>query len=67
MWIFWSVLVLLVIAMFLFVWFGLFNVAASVQHSDFTLSLISIVRDRSIAMRAKAPQPVPPLMTSVLY
>jgi hypothetical protein len=41
--------------MFLFVWFGLFNVAATVQHSDFTLSLISIVRDRSIAVRAKAP------------
>jgi mono/diheme cytochrome c family protein len=59
--IFTTILILLVIAIVGFVWFGVFNVAATEQHSDFTLSLIAIVRDRSIAMRATAPQPPPTL------
>lgn len=38
-----------------FVWFGIFNVAATEQHSELTLWLISVVRDRSIAVHATSP------------
>jgi mono/diheme cytochrome c family protein len=53
--------VLLVVGIFVVVWFGLYNVAATARHSDFTLSLITIVRDRSIATRADAPPSMPSL------
>ena len=55
-------LVLLLVGAFVLVWFGAFNVAATQQHSDLTLWLISLVRDRSIAMRATASPPEPSLM-----
>ena len=45
----------LLIGGFVFIWFGIFNVAATEQHSDLTLWLISVVRDRSIAVRATSP------------
>lgn len=45
----------LLIGGFVFIWFGIFNVAATEQHSDLTLWLISFVRDRSIAVRATNP------------
>jgi len=53
-------LALILIGMFLiggfvFIWFGVFNVAATEQHSELTLWLISVVRDRSIAERATSP------------
>jgi mono/diheme cytochrome c family protein len=54
------VLILLIVG-FYFVWFGAFNVAATEQHSDLTLWAISVVRDRSIAVRATASPPEPPL------
>ena len=57
-----TVLVLLVLGLFLFVWLGVFNVAATEKHSKLTLQLISIVRDRSIAVRAIA-IPVAPTLT----
>jgi mono/diheme cytochrome c family protein len=57
-----ALLVLLVIASFLFIWFGLFNVAATAQHSDVTLALISMARNRSIAIHATAPQSMPSLI-----
>jgi mono/diheme cytochrome c family protein len=56
-----TVLVLLVLVLFLFVWLGVFNVAATEKHSKLTLKLISIVRDRSIAVRAVAISGAPPL------
>ena len=56
-----TVLVLLVLGLFLFVWLGVFNVAATEKHSKLTLKLISIVRDRSIAVRAIAVPAAPPL------
>ena len=56
------VLVLLLVGVFVFVWFGAFNVAATEKHSDLTLWLISLVRDRSIAMRATASPPEPSLV-----
>ena len=42
-----TVLVLLILGVFLFVWLGVFNVAATEKHSKLTLRLISLVRDRS--------------------
>lgn len=56
-----TLVVLLVIGIFLFVWFGFFNVAATEQHSDVTLALISIIRDRSITMRTRIPDSMPSL------
>jgi mono/diheme cytochrome c family protein len=56
------VLVLFLFVGFFFVWFGAFNVAATEQHSELTLWLISLVRDRSIAMRATA-SPTEPALT----
>jgi mono/diheme cytochrome c family protein len=55
-------LVLLLVGVFVFVWFGAFNVAATEKHSDLTLWLISLVRDRSIAVRATASPPEPSLV-----
>jgi mono/diheme cytochrome c family protein len=55
------VLILLIVGGFCFVWFGAFNVAAMEQHSNLTLWAISVVRDRSIAVRATTSQPEPPL------
>ena len=46
---------MLLIGGFVFIWFGVFNVAATEQHSELTLWLISVVRDRSIAERATSP------------
>jgi len=54
-------LVLLLVGAFAFVWFGAFNVAATEKHSNVTLWLISLVRDRSIVMRAIASPPEPSL------
>src|SRR5206468_10982286 len=56
-----TVHVLLVLGVFLFVWLGVFNVAATEKHSKLTLQLISLVRDRSIAVRAIALPAAPPL------
>jgi mono/diheme cytochrome c family protein len=57
-----TLLVLLLIGVLLLIWFGAFNVAATEQHSDLTLWLISFVRDRSIAVRASASQSIPSLI-----
>jgi mono/diheme cytochrome c family protein len=43
------------------VWFGVFNVAATEQHGKLALWVISVVRDRSIAVRATASPPEPSL------
>jgi mono/diheme cytochrome c family protein len=61
-----TVLVLLLIGALLFIWFGAFNVSATERHNDLTLWLISFVRDRSIAVRASAPQPMPSLINPEL-
>ncbi len=37
----------------LFIWLGIFNVAATEKHWDATTSLLEIVRDRSISTRSK--------------
>src|SRR5438309_5514697 len=54
-------LVLFLFVSFFVVWFGDFNVAATEQHSKLALWVISIVRDRSIAVRAAASPPEPSL------
>src|SRR2546427_12548652 len=54
-------LVLFLFVSFFVVWFGAFNVAATEQHSKLALWVISIVRDRSIAVRAAASPPEPSL------
>lgn len=40
------------VAGFIFVWFGVFNIAANNKHWDITTYFLALVRDRSIAMRA---------------
>lgn len=55
------VLVLFLFVGFFVVWFGAFNIAATEQHDKLTLWVISVVRDRSIAVRATASPPEPPL------
>jgi mono/diheme cytochrome c family protein len=61
-----TLVVVLVIGIFLFVWFGFFNVAATEQHSDVTLALISIIRDRSISMRTRVSDSTPSLADAEL-
>ena len=42
----------ILITVFLFIWFGLYNVAANDKHYALTLKLLELVRNRSITMRA---------------
>jgi mono/diheme cytochrome c family protein len=55
----------LVASMFVFVYAGIFNVAADAPHSGFTYTVMETVRSRSIATRAKGVQP-PPLDDAAL-
>lgn len=48
-----SLAVVAVIAGFMFVWFGVFNVSASDKHWAITNTFLEIVRDRSISARAE--------------
>jgi mono/diheme cytochrome c family protein len=57
--------IVVIIGAFFYIWFGVFNVAATEKHSDLTLSLIAFVRDRSIAVRTEAP-PSPDLTDPAL-
>jgi len=51
-----SLAVVAVIAGFMFVWFGVFNVSASDKHWAITNTFLEIVRDRSISARAETMQ-----------
>jgi mono/diheme cytochrome c family protein len=48
-----------------FIYAGIFNVAADVPHSDFTYTIMETARSRSIAVRARNVQP-PPLEDAAL-
>ncbi|MBI3530239.1 MAG: cytochrome c [Betaproteobacteria bacterium] len=49
----------LVASAFVFVYAGIFNVAADAPHSAFTYTIMETVRSRSIAVRTKDVQPPP--------
>lgn len=48
-----SLVVIAVIAGFMFIWFGVFNVSASDKHWAITNTFLELVRDRSISVRAE--------------
>jgi len=48
-----SLAVVIVIAGFMFVWFGVFNVSATDKHWSITNAFLELVRDRSISARAE--------------
>lgn len=48
-----SLAVVAVIAGFMFIWFGVFNVSASDKHWAITNTFLELVRDRSISARAE--------------
>ncbi len=48
-----------------FVWFGLFNIAASEPHWDITLEAIEVLRDRSIIVHSRDVQ-APPMTDPAL-
>lgn len=49
----WSLTVVAIIAGFMFIWFGVFNVSASDKHWAITNVFLELVRDRSISARAE--------------
>jgi len=51
-----SLFVVAIIAGFMFIWLGVFNISATDKHWAITNSLLEIVRDRSISARAEAPE-----------
>ncbi|MFK5914493.1 MAG: cytochrome c [Woeseiaceae bacterium] len=48
-----SITVVAIIAGFMFIWFGVFNVSASDKHWAITNNFLELVRDRSISARAE--------------
>jgi len=48
-----SVIGIVLLAVIIFVWFGIFNVSATDKHWEVTNSLLELVRERSIEVRSK--------------
>lgn len=48
-----SIFAIIALTGFLFIWFGLFNVAANEKHWDITTDFLEVIRERSIRSHAK--------------